>query len=109
MNDFYVGYLPKAPTALARFVRKVIIALGLIAITAALVLVVGQMPFAIPRSNTGSCAVSRELSWGRNNGGNYTQLHRCDRYRARNSRDDSRPGNRDGHRRNRRQQVLPGS
>src|SRR5208283_6203477 len=46
MNDFYVGYLPKTPTALARFVRKVIIALGLIAITAALVLVVGQMPFA---------------------------------------------------------------
>lgn len=46
MNDFYVGYLPKAPTALARFVRKVIVGLGLIAITAALVLVVGQMPFA---------------------------------------------------------------
>jgi len=46
MNDFYVGYLPKAPTALAHFVRKVVIALGLIAITAALVLVVGQMPFA---------------------------------------------------------------
>jgi len=46
MNDFYVGYLPKAPTALARFVRKVIIALGLLALTAALVLVVGQMPFA---------------------------------------------------------------
>jgi hypothetical protein len=46
MNDFYVGYLPKAPTALARFVRKVIILLGLLAVTAALVLVVGQMPFA---------------------------------------------------------------
>src|SRR5258708_976772 len=46
MNDFYVGYLPKAPTALARFVRKVIIALGLLAVTAALVLVVGQMQFA---------------------------------------------------------------
>jgi hypothetical protein len=46
MNDFYVGYLPKAPTALARFVRKVIIVLGLLAVTAALVLVVGQMPFA---------------------------------------------------------------
>lgn len=46
MSDFYVGYLPKAPTALARFVRRVIVALGLIAITAALVLVVGQMPFA---------------------------------------------------------------
>src|SRR5216683_792427 len=46
MNEFYVGYLPKAPTALARFVRKVIIVLGLLAVTAALVLVVGQMPFA---------------------------------------------------------------
>src|SRR5713101_627333 len=46
MNDFYVGYLPKAPTALARFVRKVIVVLGLLAATAALVLVVGQMPFA---------------------------------------------------------------
>jgi hypothetical protein len=46
MNDFYVGYLPKAPTALVRFVRKVTIILGLLAVTAALVLVVGQMPFA---------------------------------------------------------------
>lgn len=46
MNDFYVGYLPKAPTALARFVRKVIIVLGLVVVTAALVLVVGQRPFA---------------------------------------------------------------
>src|SRR5216684_976442 len=46
MNDFYVGYLPKAPTALARFVRRVIIMLGLLAVTTSLVLVVGQMPFA---------------------------------------------------------------
>jgi len=46
MNDFYVGYLPKAPTALARFVRRVILVLGLLAVTAALVLVAGQMPFA---------------------------------------------------------------
>ena len=46
MSDFYVGYLPKAPVALARFVRKVVIGLGLLAITAALVLVVGQKPFA---------------------------------------------------------------
>jgi hypothetical protein len=46
MNDFYVGYLPKAPTGLARFVRMVIIVQGLLAVTAALVLVVGQMPFA---------------------------------------------------------------
>jgi hypothetical protein len=46
MNDFYVGYLPKAPTALARFVRKVIIVLALLAVTAAFVLVNGQMQFA---------------------------------------------------------------
>lgn len=46
MNNFYVGYVPKAPMSLARFVRKVILVLGLLAITAALVLVVGQMPFA---------------------------------------------------------------
>jgi hypothetical protein len=46
MTDFYVGYLPKAPTMLARFMRKVVIVLGLLAATAALVLVVGQMPFA---------------------------------------------------------------
>src|SRR5215470_4902405 len=45
MNDFYVGYLPKAPAALAGFVRKVIMVLGLLAMTTALVLVVGQMPF----------------------------------------------------------------
>src|SRR6266478_8164345 len=46
MNDFYIGYVPKVPTALARFVRMVIIVLGLLAVTTALVLVVGQMPFA---------------------------------------------------------------
>ena len=46
MNDFYIGYLPKAPTALAGFVRKVIVGLGLVAVTLALVLVFGQMPFA---------------------------------------------------------------
>jgi len=46
MNDFYVGYLAKVSTALARFLRRVIIVLGLLAVTTALVLVVGQMPFA---------------------------------------------------------------
>ena len=46
MNDFYVGYLPKAPTALAGFVRKIIVVLGLVVVTMALMLVVGQMPFA---------------------------------------------------------------
>lgn len=46
MNDFYVGYLPEAPIALARFVRKVVIVLGVLAATAAVLLLVGQMPFA---------------------------------------------------------------
>ena len=46
MNDFYVGYLPKAPIALARFVRKVIVLLGLLAVAVAVALVTGQMPFA---------------------------------------------------------------
>ncbi len=46
MSDFYVGYLPKAPEGLARFVRKVTVALGLLAVAAALGLVVGQMPSA---------------------------------------------------------------
>src|SRR5438876_208315 len=46
MNDFYVGYLPKAPIALARFVRKIVIGLGLLAVMVALLLVRGQMPFA---------------------------------------------------------------
>jgi len=46
MRDFYVGYLPKAPTTLARFIRKVVLSLAVIAIVLALVLLAGQMPFA---------------------------------------------------------------
>lgn len=46
IDDFYVGYLSKAPTMLARFVQKVVIGIGLVAVTLALVLVFGQMPFA---------------------------------------------------------------
>ena len=46
MSDFYVGYLPKAPAALAGFIRKVIFGLGLLAAALALALVVAQMPFA---------------------------------------------------------------
>jgi hypothetical protein len=46
MNDFYIGYLPKAPTVLARFVRKVTIVLGVLAVTVTLVLVLGELPFA---------------------------------------------------------------
>lgn len=46
MSDFYVGYLPKAPPALARFLLRVVVALGLLAAVVALLLVTGQMPFA---------------------------------------------------------------
>ena len=46
MNDFYIGYLPKAPEGLARFLRRVIGALGVLAISIALVLVMKQMRFA---------------------------------------------------------------
>ena len=46
MNDFYIGYLPNAPGALSRFLRRVVILLGVLAAIVALALVVGQMPFA---------------------------------------------------------------
>ena len=46
MNDFYVGYLPKAPPGLARFVRRVIVFLGLLGVAIVLALVIGQTPFA---------------------------------------------------------------
>jgi len=46
MSDFYVGYLPKAPAALARFLRGVILALFALTAAAALTLVFSQHPFA---------------------------------------------------------------
>jgi hypothetical protein len=45
-SEFYVGYLPNAPSELHRFVRRVIISLGLLACVLAVVLAFGQMPFA---------------------------------------------------------------
>ena len=45
-SDFYVGYLPKAPTGLSRFVRHIVIALGLFLVALAIALSLGQMPFA---------------------------------------------------------------
>lgn len=45
-SDFYIGYLPKAPTGLSRFVRRVVIGLALFVVALALVLSLGQMPFA---------------------------------------------------------------
>jgi hypothetical protein len=46
MTDFYVGYLPKAPVTIARFVRKAVAAIGLLAVALAFVLVIAQLPFA---------------------------------------------------------------
>lgn len=44
-SEFYVGYLPKAPAALARTLRAVVIALGIVGAAVAGVLVFGQSPF----------------------------------------------------------------
>jgi len=46
MSDFYIGYLPKAPPALARFLRRLVFGLFLLTATIALALVLTQHPFA---------------------------------------------------------------
>jgi len=46
MNDFYVGYLPKAPEQLGRFIRNCVLILVALALTSALLLVAGQARFA---------------------------------------------------------------
>jgi len=46
MTDFYVGYLPKAPVTIARFVRRAIAVLGFLAVALALLFVITQLPFA---------------------------------------------------------------
>jgi len=45
-TDFYVGYLPHAPKSLRGFVRRIVLALGLLVIVMAGVLAISQMPFA---------------------------------------------------------------
>ncbi len=49
MSEFYVGYLPKAPPHLGRWIRRVVIALAVLAVTIAILLVIGQSPFAASR------------------------------------------------------------
>jgi hypothetical protein len=44
-EEFYVGYLPRAPQKTARIIRRVCIALAVIALLAAALLVFGQQPF----------------------------------------------------------------
>ena len=46
MSEFYIGYLAKAPTTTARFIKKVVAGLAVFALIAALTLVLSQMPFA---------------------------------------------------------------
>ena len=45
-TDFYVGYLPHAPTSLRHFLKRIVLTLGLLVMTAAVLLAVSQMPFA---------------------------------------------------------------
>jgi hypothetical protein len=53
MNDFYVGYVPRAPRNLSRFIRRtVIFTVALVAVVAA-VLVFAQQPFASSRFEFG--------------------------------------------------------
>ena len=49
MNEFYVGYLPKAPPALARWLFRILVVLICLGIGIALLLVIGQSPFAASR------------------------------------------------------------
>lgn len=44
-SDFYVGYLQKAPFALAQFVRRIVVMLAGLAFAVAIVLVAAQRPF----------------------------------------------------------------
>jgi hypothetical protein len=44
-SEFYVGYLP-VPGGIRQFIRRVVIALGPVAVTTAAILIAGQHPFA---------------------------------------------------------------
>jgi len=45
-EEFYVGYLPKAPAGIARHTRQAVIALAIVAVAIAILLVLGQRRFA---------------------------------------------------------------
>lgn len=46
MSSFYIGYLPNAPSDLRRFIRRIVVALGALAVSAAIVLVLAQQQFS---------------------------------------------------------------
>mgnify|MGYP001408379974 CR=1 FL=1 len=49
MNEFYVGYLPKAPEGLGHTLRRIIVGLNFVAVVVVLLLLIGQQPFADSR------------------------------------------------------------
>jgi hypothetical protein len=44
--DFYIGYLPQVPSGLRQFLRRAIVAIGLVVVVLVLVFALAQMPFA---------------------------------------------------------------
>jgi len=46
MREFYIGYLPKPPEGIRRFLRRIVPGLGLLAVSIAALLLNGQGPFA---------------------------------------------------------------
>jgi hypothetical protein len=46
MSEFYIGYLPKSPKGIRRFLHRVVPGLGLLAVVIAGLLLAGQGPFA---------------------------------------------------------------
>lgn len=46
MSEFYTGYVPKAPTETARFIKKLVAGLAAFSLIVAMTLVLSQMPFA---------------------------------------------------------------
>jgi hypothetical protein len=52
-SDFYVGYLPKAPEALAKWVRRIVITVFLGGLAVAALLILDQAPFAASRFEYG--------------------------------------------------------
>lgn len=46
MSSFYIGYLPDAPSDVRRFVRRVVVVLGALAVSAASILVLAQQQFS---------------------------------------------------------------
>jgi hypothetical protein len=53
MSEFYIGYLPKAPAALAKTLIRIVFAIGILGVLIGTLLVVGQSPFAASKFEFG--------------------------------------------------------